>query len=73
MGIIFPKGGIPLSDRSCLNLERKDSFCYPLPAANIWGPLFVTMRQAGALGGKALSEREGRSHGSSKDIYRRQR
>lgn len=25
----------PLSDRSCLNLERKESFYYPLPAANI--------------------------------------
>lgn len=54
MGIIFPKGGIPLSDRSCLNLERKDGFCYPLPAANIWGPLFVTMQASRRTRGQGL-------------------
>lgn len=55
MGIIFPKGGIPLSDRSCLNLERKDSLYYPLPAANIWGPLLVTVQASRSTRGPGLT------------------
>lgn len=62
MGIIAPKGGTcgaagPLSDRSCLNLEREDSFYYPLPAADIWGHLLWPCRRAGgASGGRGKEE-----------------
>lgn len=68
MGIIAPKGGTcgatgPLSDRSCLNLEREDSFYYSLPAANIWGHLLVTVQ---ASRGSIRWKRE-RSHRSSKE------
>lgn len=69
MGIIAPKGGTcgaagPLSDRSCLNLEREDSFYYPLPAADIWGHLPVAVQ---ASRGSIRWKREGRSHRSSKE------